>query len=98
MLHFVRENSIEKMGINITEGIPKSWLFVVVNQIETCQIKKSVNRFVLNNKIKIYIFYLRYNLPINTKFNRVSVSPLYFDTSIFSLPNSKQKKTSLSNS
>ncbi|KAI1716900.1 autophagy-related protein 11 domain-containing protein [Ditylenchus destructor] len=70
-LHFVKESCMLRLGVIPISSIGESnaaprrnWMFAVVTSVETCQIRKEKNR---------------YNLPMNTRFYRVSVEPLPMD-------------------
>jgi len=68
-LYFVKESCMIRLGVSPVGSesgttTRRNWMFAVVNAIETCQIKKDKNR---------------YNLPMNTRFYRVSVEPLPMD-------------------
>uniref|UniRef100_A0A915D3G6 Autophagy-related protein 11 C-terminal domain-containing protein n=1 Tax=Ditylenchus dipsaci TaxID=166011 RepID=A0A915D3G6_9BILA len=82
-LYVVKESCMLRLGVsplNNEQGATtrRNWMFAAVNGIETCQIKKEKNR---------------YNLPMNTRFYRVSVEPLPMDT-----PSSQSSSTSISTS
>ncbi|KAL3121459.1 hypothetical protein niasHT_004904 [Heterodera trifolii] len=76
--YIVKDSSFEKLGIRrpprpaiqstdassiafSPASMPRPWMFVLVESIEMCQIRKAANR---------------YNLPLDTRFYRISVLPI----------------------
>uniref|UniRef100_A0AC34FC19 Autophagy-related protein 11 C-terminal domain-containing protein n=1 Tax=Panagrolaimus sp. ES5 TaxID=591445 RepID=A0AC34FC19_9BILA len=65
-LHFVRESSMRRFGVDAQSAARRNWMFAVVTNIEYCQIRKENNR---------------YNMPLGTRFYRVEVKPLAIEQS-----------------
>uniref|UniRef100_A0AC35FZ13 Autophagy-related protein 11 C-terminal domain-containing protein n=1 Tax=Panagrolaimus sp. PS1159 TaxID=55785 RepID=A0AC35FZ13_9BILA len=65
-LHFVRESSMRRFGVDAQSPARRNWMFAVVTNIEYCQIRKENNR---------------YNMPLGTRFYRVEVKPLAIEQS-----------------
>uniref|UniRef100_A0A183CLD8 ATG11 domain-containing protein n=1 Tax=Globodera pallida TaxID=36090 RepID=A0A183CLD8_GLOPA len=96
--YIVKDSSFEKLGIrrpprpiqatdensavfSHSVSMPRPWMFVLVESIEMCQIRKATNR---------------YNLPLDTRFYRISVLPILGDF-VTAVPMSTTSSVSSSN-